>query len=300
MLTLDAQTIATALGGHRSGKSWMAPCPAHKDATPSLSIRDADNGQLLVKCHAGCTQNDVITALRARKLWSADQYCTSDTARRIAQVSMRATPNAEERQRTFRALKIWTAAQNAEGSPVETYLAAREITVALPRTLKFHHALKHPTGALLPSMIGLVTTGTDNRPVGIHRTFLNEAANGKAEVTPNKMLLGPSRGGAVRLGPPQDTLLIGEGIETCLAAMQATGMTAWAALSTSGMITLDLPTSVRAIIILADADEPGERAATKAAARWLKAGRRVRIARPPQGLDFNDVLRRAVPDGDVP
>ncbi len=33
------------------------------------------------------------------------------------------------------------------------------------------------------------------------------------------MMLGPCRGGAVRLGDPTDVLMIGEGIETCLAAM---------------------------------------------------------------------------------
>jgi hypothetical protein len=26
----------------------------HDDRTPSLSIRDADDGKVLVRCHAGC------------------------------------------------------------------------------------------------------------------------------------------------------------------------------------------------------------------------------------------------------
>src|SRR5215510_5525255 len=37
-------------------------------------------------------------------------------------------------------------------------------------------------------------------------------------------------------------------IETCLAAMQATGHPAWAALSTSGLRALDLPKDVRDVI----------------------------------------------------
>jgi hypothetical protein len=36
-------------------------------------------------------------------------------------------------------------------------------------------------------------------------------------------MLGPCRGGVVRLADPGKVLMIGEGIETCLAAMQATG-----------------------------------------------------------------------------
>jgi hypothetical protein len=84
--------------------------------------------------------------------------------------------------------------------------------------------------------------------------------------------------------------MIGEGIETCLAAMQATGYPAWAALSTSGLRTLDIPAEVRDVIVLADADDPGEAAANAAALRWKRNGRRVRIAKPLNGNDFNDVL----------
>jgi DNA primase len=85
-------------------------------------------------------------------------------------------------------------------------------------------------------------------------------------------------------------LMVGEGIETCLSAMQATGYPAWAALSTSGLRALDLPGSVREVIVLADGDDAGEKAACDAALRWSREGRRVRVARPPRGADFNDVL----------
>ena len=84
--------------------------------------------------------------------------------------------------------------------------------------------------------------------------------------------------------------MIGEGIETCLAAMQETGHPAWAALSTSGLRALDLPKDVRDVIVLADGDDPGEAAARDCALRWKREGRRVRIARPPKGMDFNDML----------
>ena len=89
--------------------------------------------------------------------------------------------------------------------------------------------------------------------------------------------------------------MVGEGIETCLAAMQATGHPAWAALSTSGLRTLDLPDDVRDVIVLADGDDAGEAAARDCAWRWKREGRRVRIARPPQGMDFNDMLLVARP-----
>jgi hypothetical protein len=141
-------------------------------------------------------------------------------------------------------------------------------------------------------MVALVTRGADSRPIGIHRTFLAHDGSAKAPVEPAKMMLGPCRGGAVRLGPAGDGMMVGEGIETCLAAMQASGRSAWAALSTSGLRSLDLPHAVRDVIVLADGDDPGEAAAQDCARRWKRDGRRVRIARPPRGMDFNDLLRR--------
>jgi hypothetical protein len=104
------------------------------------------------------------------------------------------------------------------------------------------------------------------------------------------MMLGPCGGGAVRLGPVANHLLIGEGIETCLSAMQATRIPAWAALSTSGLKALELPPDVRDVTILADGEDAGEAAAKAAARRWVREGRRARIARAGKGLDFNDLL----------
>lgn len=66
---MTAASIAEALGGKRSGRdSYMVRCPAHEDRNPSLSIAGQD-GKLLVKCFAGCSQRAVVDALRARGLW---------------------------------------------------------------------------------------------------------------------------------------------------------------------------------------------------------------------------------------
>ena len=108
--------------------------------------------------------------------------------------------------------------------------------------------------------------------------------------------MGHLLGNAVRLTPQQNILVVGEGIETCLAAMQATGLPAWAALSTSGLRTLLLPAEIGEVIVLADGDDPGEAAALDAARRWKRENRIVRIARPPTGMDFNDFLLGSVVD----
>ena len=46
----------------------LACCPAHDDRNPSLSVSDK-NGKILVRCWAGCTQDEVIGALRGMGLW---------------------------------------------------------------------------------------------------------------------------------------------------------------------------------------------------------------------------------------
>jgi hypothetical protein len=66
---MTAEAIARALNGRRCGQSWMAPCPAHDDHHPSLSITER-HGRLLVHCHAGCPQAAVIKALRGCGLWA--------------------------------------------------------------------------------------------------------------------------------------------------------------------------------------------------------------------------------------
>ena len=285
---MTAETIAKALGGRRAGAGWTARCPAHDDQTPSLSIDSADDDRVLVRCHAGCDQARVITALLARGLW-AENYPHS-LSRMARRTSVKHKPDQHDTRRSKAALAIWQSATPADGTLVETYLVSRGLHLPPRPTIRFHAGLKHPSGGIWPAMVALVTRGEDDTPLAIHRTFLRRDGAGKAPVEPRKMMLGPCRGGAVRLAPISHVLMVGEGLETCFAVMQATGRPAWAALSTSGLRGLGLPEGVRDVIVLADGDAAGEAAAQDCARRWKREGRRVRIARPPQGFDFNDML----------
>jgi hypothetical protein len=289
-MIMTAATIAKALGGRKVGSSWMARCPAHEDSTPSLSLSDANGSKVLVHCHAGCDQDTVISLLRASGLWPSNGIQRLKRTSHPA-LSDRTEPDHEDGKRSESALKLWQSTRPAAGTLVETYLRTRGLNLAPQPVIRFHPNLKHPSGKTWPVMIALVTHGSCNLPMAVHRTYLARNGNGKAPVDPQKMMLGPCRGGAVRLGEPRDVLMIGEGIETCIAVMQQTGQPAWAALSTSGLRTLELPIGVRDVIVLADGDDPGEAAALDCALRWKREGRRVRIARPPRGMDFNDLIR---------
>lgn len=47
----------------RCGDQWQARCPAHDDKEPSLTLREANDGKILLYCHAGCTPEAVCSAL---------------------------------------------------------------------------------------------------------------------------------------------------------------------------------------------------------------------------------------------
>ncbi len=190
--------------------------------------------------------------------------------------------------------QLWQQSVPAQGTLAEKYLQGRGISCVIPPTIRFLPAHKHSdTSLIFPVMLAAVTVWPSKNITALHRTYLKSDGSGKADVTPNKKMIGRVAGGGVRLAQSAEIMAVGEGIETCLAAQQASCVPTWAALSTSGMISLILPDLPfgREIIIAADNDNAGMDAAQKAAARWIDEGRKIRLAVPPQDQDFNDLLR---------
>ena len=59
---------------------WQALCPAHDDKRPSLSIKEADDGRVLLKCWTGCGAAEIVSALglSLADLFTGDQRSLSD------------------------------------------------------------------------------------------------------------------------------------------------------------------------------------------------------------------------------
>jgi hypothetical protein len=286
---MNARELVKALKGHWHGNYGMCCCPAHQDRTPSLSIRDGDDGMVLVHCHAGCDQSAVIDALKARGLW--------ENARRVAvlpQATISAPP--PENPNSPRAREIWTASRPIGGTLGEVYFQRRGITTSLPGTLRFHRGLKHtPTGLDLPAIVAAVAVWPSKEVVAVHRTYLDHQGR-KASVSMPKMALGPVSGGAIRLRSHADELVVAEGIETALSVCQCFSCSAWACLSSSNMPNLKIAADVREITIAADRDAngAGQKAANRLADRLRREGKTVRIMLPPKEGDWNDVLMEGV------
>jgi putative DNA primase/helicase len=283
-----AETLTSRLGGkwHHAGYG-EARCPIHDDHDPSLTIRNGERAPL-VTCFLGCERRQIVTALRQAGHWPEPEP-TDGQAR---------GSTSDERQRraheTYRyLLSVWRAALPITDTPAETYLREeRGIRGELPPTLRYA-VLKHTdTGLMLPAMIAAVQA-PDRSICGIHRTYLRADGTGKAPVTKPRKMLGRYMTGAIRFAAAAPEMAIGEGIETTLSYMQATGVPSWAAICTSGMRAIVPPPLPMAAVVhlLVDLDAAGEEAAEAAAARLDREGRKVKLARPIVGKDFNDALR---------
>lgn len=291
--------IAQALKLKSNREGYHGGCPSC--GYPCGFTINQKSGKLLFYCHVGrCSFRTITETLMRLGLWGAKEIvCTHpEGAYKQGRGTSNTSANPLKEQDTLRFIqKLWDASQPAAGTPVETYLKRRGITLQSPEAIRFvPHSLHRPSNTYHPMMIAAVTHHASSEVIGLHRTFLKPDGNGKADVEPNKMMLGKTQGGSVHLGKPEGVLAITEGLETGLSVFQATGIPTWAALSTAGMIGLDLPQNIQDVIICADNDVPGMKAAEKAAQKWLTEGRKVRIALPPRAdMDFNDVLKETQP-----
>jgi hypothetical protein len=285
-----ARTITQALGGKWSGRYGLAYCPAHANTrTPALSLADGAEGRLLATCHAGCTFEAILDALRDRGLVKGHGAFTVPNLAGLAQ--HRAEERARDEKRAAQAHQLWRESQPVGGTLAERYLRDRGILCPLPDILRFHPSCWHQTAQRFPALVGLVEGAGG---FAVHRTYLDPADGGKADVEPPKAMLGACAGGAVRLSDGPEALVIAEGVETALSL--ACGLLRgpariWAALSTSGMKRLVLPAEPGRLTIAPDGDAPGREAAHALAARAAALGWRVSLLPAPQGRDWNDVLR---------
>jgi hypothetical protein len=194
------------------------------------------------------------------------------------------------------AAQIWREALPPRGTPVEAYLRFRHLSLPPAPVLKYHPSCPRGRNERLPAMVALMTDPVTGQPVGIHRTFIRCDGQGKADLSPNKMMLG--RSGVIRLVDDDDigeSLGLAEGIETALSLIQHLGWSAvWSACSAGGIRTFP-PLPARNLTIFADGDPVGKDAALTCARRWDQAGTEVTIWLPPP--DASDWLEVAVREG---
>lgn len=275
----------------------------------------------LIELAFGCkSHGDAVRIAKEKFLGISKRELTADEKRAWAKSQEASKHKAEERRRADEREKaekvetvreIWHEAKPIVGTPAEEYLKSRGVELTdFPKgavwmpSLRFHPALMLK-GMAHPALIGGVQD-VNRKLIAVWRIFLQ--ADGRALLDADgkktKLGLGPATGGAVRLGPPTETLRLAEGIETALGVMLLTRCTAsvWATLSTSGMMNVQIPAGVRRVEIYADgdrhrlnelagsvADPPGIAAAKKLQSRLREGGFDVAIYPSPEPDDWLDV-----------
>jgi len=265
---MNAEEIGRALGGKRSGRQWKCKCPAHEDSTPSLIVFDG-RSEVQVRCMAGCSPLDVITALRKRNLWK-NGTVSHETNDSIADPN----PNGPL------ALRIWEEAKNPRNTLAEMYLADRHLVLpekTAMEVLRFHPRCPRGGNGGQPALIALMRQVTTHEPVAIQRIFLT--ADARKECA---MMLGPAGGAAMMLTGKFDTfwddllycprLHICEGLETGIALMGKGVKPIWALGSAGAIQRFPVLYAVGSLVVCADNDKAGETAAYECMERWEAAG----------------------------
>lgn len=275
---MSGADLAERFGLHRAGRDWRGDCPACGYAS-SFSLSVTRDGKPLLWC-ASCNDREALAAL----LRGGGYVAPSDRAQ--------APERPSDAQREARALALWERSREDDGT-IRKYLDSRGLRGFFPDALRLLASLRHrESGTSGPVMLAAVRDpgGTIR---AVHRTWLRPDGSGKAPIEPAKKTLGRIDGGAVRLYPATDAVILAEGIETALAASLLFDLPAWACLSAGGLEAVQLPETLRNVLIAADHDANGvgQRAAETLARRLAAEGRRVRIALPDEpGTDFCNVL----------
>ena len=213
--------------------------------------------------------------------------------------------SAEQQDKTARALELWDQGVPINGTIAERYLAETRgidltaLPVAMEASLRFHprcpFAQDHH-----PCLLALMRHVATDKPVGIHRIALADR-NGRIEKIERRAF---GQLGAVKLWPATSRLVVGEGVETVLAAALMVPdedgplRPAWALVSALGVerlpeVLLTHTPAIEQLVILVDNDPPGRAAAAACAAVMQRAGKcRCRLLTPAaEDADFNDVAK---------
>ena len=284
-IMMTAGEIAAALGGAtRNGGGWLACCCCHEDKRPSLSLRDGDDGKLLVRCFAGCDPRDILAELRQRGLLPSRR----DAGEPVRRANPKPAPKPASRDHGDLVPRLWRESVDPRGTLAERYLRGRGLALdddLCGRMLRFHG--RCPFGkdeadkaiyvpALIVAFRPIRNDDETRPPQAIHRIGLDQDGSKLA-----KLMLGPVGGCAVKLDADENVeqgLGICEGIETGLA-IRATGWRPVWALGSAGAIQTFAPIpGIEALTIFADHDEidpkTGKRPGRRRRRNVRKPGRR--------------------------
>ena len=249
---------------------WLARCPSHKDRTPSLSIRQMEDGRVLLHCFSGCQIGDILAAigLTLADLFErplGQQFRPSHSRIPAGDVLATYKPWRDV------AAHLWQSSKPLRGSLAAFYLQRRGCRLP-PDDGDLRYLPAH--GEYFAAMLARVTDALTCEPISLHFTRLNPDGTKVAD-NPKRLLSGHRKaGGVIRLWPDETVTLglaISEGVESALAAAHEF-TPVWAALDAGNLADFSVLNGIDALTVVADHDEAGRAAARRCARRWADAG----------------------------
>jgi putative DNA primase/helicase len=315
MTAFDLRAIARALGGEVSGRRVLAPGPQHspKDRSLCISLAPGMAGGFLVHSFAGDDPIQCKDYVRGRLGLPAWQP-GDEQDRRIHPSRIKdwdrtiADDQANLRERTEddllrikRAQALWNEAVDPRGTIAVQYLKARALDLPddlVGAVLRFHPRCPWRNAnsgrtERIPALLAAFRSIDDDEITAIHRIRLDQPQRWpKAD----RRMFGLVHRAAVKLDPVATTLIIGEGVETCMAARQCMGTgdieraPVWALGSVGAISFFPVLKGVKRLIILGESGEASAQAVRLCGQRWQRAWRRVQVLRSEIGSDANDAL----------
>ena len=284
------ERIVAACGGILldGGARALIPGPNHSHKDRSVSLCLTDEGRILIHCFSPKDDwRDVRRSLADLGLLDEEPRAGEPVAR-PAPSRVVAQPLDEER--VARAGRLWEESGPLKHSVAEAYLRRRAVPAGLwcSQALRFHGRMTSlDDRAKRPALVAAISDA-QGALQGVQVTLLSAHGTAKAALATPRRVIGKLTGGTVRLAEAQDELAIGEGIETMLTASDVFGVPAWAALSADNLSRLIISQKLRRLIIAADNDEAGMRAAYALRARMAPSTIVENERAPPGFNDWND------------
>jgi putative DNA primase/helicase len=275
------------------GNGWAARCPAHDDSEPSLRVAIGEGGKALLKCRAGCSTMDVLSAMRVNSF--ADLQPLENDMEEVRVVGDDTVPVAPDEQARM-AEYLWNTAALLGDDALDYALRRFGLTaeqaqelglgfdpggasaVAYDRLGRVYHAVPRLV-VPFPDFAG-VPRGFQARAMADHKVRWSGPSNPETGAW--------SRYAFFRAGAGYDYVLVTEGPGDALAAVAA-GFDALAirGAAMAGKVADDIISNLpgRTIVLAGDADAAGRQFNAALATPLLDAGFTVLELSLPNGVN---------------
>jgi hypothetical protein len=302
---IDLDAIAATLGGVVYGEGIICPGPGHTAKDRSLRVWFDDKGD--PRTHSFTDDDFAECRDYVREKLGLPRYGSAATPnhRPVVKAKRERKLTAEQERHIRLARTLWGEAVDPRGTLAERYLRERR-KLDLPAdlcgtVLRFHPRCVMGGGRSVPTLIALFRKIESNNPAAIHRIRLTAPRRGELRDEPvwekyptakiERKMLAPAGGAAVKLRQPEHgKLVLAEGIETAMAAMELGLGPAWALGSVGGIAHFPVLPDVQHLILAEEAGKPSRDAVAKCSQRWRIAGRKVSIVTSDVGSDLNDAI----------